>query len=109
MFKKIHKNMKQTVKLTESKLRGMIQEAVNNTLNENYRILSESYYWYGDTTPLEEIISACNKIYHKYIEYGDKDYEFDPEESTARYDLWKWAQKVCSEAEEFCGYNTSNL
>ena len=93
---------KQVVRLTESQLHSIIAESVKS-------VLKESYHWWGDTSPLETIISACDKIYDNFKCYNDEDYEFDPEESTAGYDLFEWAKKVRSEAEEFYRYNANNI
>jgi len=84
----------------------IIDEVVNGAwddmeINES---LNESYVWWGDTKPLETIYSAAQEIVRKY---GDADPE-DDYESTAIFDLVKWANEVMDESEKFIHYEAHN-
>ncbi len=92
--------MKQIIRLTESDLHRIVNESVNKVLNEEY-------VWWGDTKPLEVILSAVNQITNHFEESYPEDYEFE-EEDRARLDLYKWAKKIGEEAEEFIRYNADN-
>lgn len=84
----------------------IIDEVVNGAwddreINES---LNESYVWWGDTKPLETIYSAAQEIVRNY---GDADPE-DDYESTAIFDLVKWANEVMDESEKFIHYEAHN-
>ena len=91
------------IKLTERDLHGIVKESVN-------RILKEEYVWWGDTKPLETIVSSANEIVRHFEEaYPDaENYDFDPEDR-AKIDLYNWAKKIQDDAEDFIRYNAHNV
>ena len=93
--------MKQTIKINERELKHLIKESVKKVLNEEY-------FWWGDTKPLEEIYHLASQIAETYQpDFDNNDYD---EDDRARFDLWKWAKDVATEAEKFIhceAHNTS--
>lgn len=84
----------------------IIDEVVNGAwddreINES---LNESYVWWGDTKPLETIYGAAQEIVRNY---GDADPEGNYE-STAIFDLVRWANEVMDEADKFIHYEAHN-
>ena len=84
----------------------IIDEVVNGAWDDREinKSLNESYVWWGDTKPLETIYGAAQEIVRKY---GDADPE-DDYESTAIFDLVKWANEVKDEADIFIHYEAHN-
>lgn len=99
--KNMNRNRENVVRLTESKLRNMIRESIKTILNA-------SYYWGGDTGPLERIISACDKIFDNFKGLMQDD-AYDHEGGMGAFDLFEWVQKVRSEAEKFYNCNTNHF
>lgn len=85
----------------------IIDEVVNGawddkeTMNES---LNEEYVWWGDTKPLETIYSAAQEIVNKYGSINPE----DDYESTAIFDLVKWANEVMDEADKYIHYEAHN-
>ena len=73
------------------------------------RQLKESV-WYGDTKPFEAIVSAANAIMKSNEHTVQDDYEGwdDGDGRDFGPDLYRWAERVCNEAEEWTRYNSSN-
>ena len=97
----MNKNRKNVVRLTESKLRNMIKESVKQVLRES------NYSWDGDTTPFENIIDECDKIYDMFKDIYDSDpNDYDPEaDSTICFDILDWVKNVRHKAEYFAHNN----
>lgn len=94
--------MKKTIHLKETELKRMIAESVKKVLKEGI--------WYGDVEPFKKIINAASEIM-KENEYANaEDYEpwDDGDSSDYSYDIYKWAEKISNEAEEWLGMNSSN-
>ena len=87
---------KQVIRLTESDLHRILKESVNKVLNEEY-------VWWGDTKPLETIMSACGEMIK-----GKNESDFEDVDDRAAFDLYQWATKVYQEAEQFLHCNAHN-
>ena len=87
--------------LTESRLRGMIKDAVKNVLEESTL--------YCNTKPFENIISAANTIMESFNYVNDEDWE--PNDDCDGRDLapyvYEWAKKVSEDAEYWLRHNSS--
>lgn len=85
----------------------IIDEVVNGAWDDKDMMnesLNEEYVWWGDTKPLETIYSAAQEIVRNYA-------DADPEgnyESTAIFDLVKWANEVMDEADKYIHYEAHN-
>jgi len=88
------------IRLTESDLHRIVKESVN-------RVINEEYVWWGDTKPLETIMTAASQIRSEFEKNYPEDYEFD-ESDRAKLDLYNWAKQVEDRAEEFIRYNAHN-
>ena len=75
-----------------------------NESKKRKTLIKEEYCWWGDTKPLETIMSACAT----YLEGVNED-DFEDEDDRARYDLYKWAERVYNEAEKYIRYNAHNV
>lgn len=82
---------------------GLFESAVKKIVKN---ILKEEYCWYGDTEPLETIIEASKQIMEN-SKFNDPEYEGDNDDAAA-YDVYKWAEKVAQDAEEYLHYNSRN-
>jgi hypothetical protein len=85
----------------------IIDEVVNGAWDDKDMMnesLNEAYVWWGDTKPLETIYSAAQEIVRNY---GDADPEGNYE-STAIFDLVKWANEVMDEADKYIHYEAHN-
>lgn len=82
---------------------GLFESAVKKIVKN---ILKEEYCWYGDTEPLETIIEACKQIMEN-SKFNDPEYEGNNDDA-ADYHVYKWAEKVAQDAEEYLNCNSRN-
>lgn len=85
----------------------IIDEVVNGAWDDKDMMnesLNEEYVWWGDTKPLETIYSAAQEIVNKYGSINPE----DDYESTAIFDLIKWANEVMDEADKYIHYEAHN-
>ena len=87
----------------EAHASGMVESAIKKMVKN---ILKEDYCWYGDTEPLETIIQACKQIMES-SKFNDPEYEGDDDDAAA-YHVYKWAEKVAQDAEEYLHCNSRN-
>lgn len=92
---------KKLIKLTESDLHNIINNSVRKILKESV--------WYGDTQPFMDIIAAASKIRERLEYVTDDDYEpyDDCDGRDLNPELYEWAKKVESEAEDWITCNSS--
>ena len=86
-------------RITESQLRKLIESKVKH-------LLKEDYCWYGNTEPLETIMEACRQIMES-SKFNDPEYEGDNDDAAA-YHIYRWAEKVAQDAEEYLNCNSRN-
>ena len=89
------------VRLDESHLRRIVENTVK-------QVLKEECCWWGDTKPLEEICRIASQIADDVMPDFDNETDFD-ESDRARFDLWKWAERVAEEAESFMRCEANNM
>ncbi len=85
----------------------IIDEVVNGAWDDREMMnesLNEEYVWWGNTKPLETIYSAAQEIVNKYGSINPE----DDYESTAIFDLVKWANDVMDEADKYIHYEAHN-
>lgn len=92
---------KNVIRINESQLKQMISESVKKVLKEAC--------WYGDTKPFEIIRNAAEQIMSNFQYTQEDDYEpFNDSPYDHEGWIYKWAERIYLDAEEYIGMNSSN-